>query len=388
MIEEPLSAAFEPFQLVALYEQLYAIDTLEELQGQFPTELSCIPLLYQLKWPTGFICPRCQHSHAYKIQTRRLPLFECCACRHQTSLIAGTIMERSRTPLHKWFTALWLVSRSDIGIHAVRLSSIIQVTYKTAWLMLHKIRVTMGRADSLRPLSGKVHGIVAFYGHHATRQYNLRVYPLFAAASVSPIEDSIKNTTKDTTRDATKDTSRDVNKDTSRDVNKDNSKKLIEDTARETTKDTNRNSTEDSAEEIGELKMKIWDSVFAEHTGTYRPRRLPLRSDCEHFIQKHISSTASDVSIIRQKYRVRCNNPLYLAFKKARGWINETFHGIGIKYLQTYLDEYCFRYNLSRRYISPWIQLLRLCMKVDWKYPKLNQLDIETNDFVLNHLAS
>jgi len=321
LIEAPQPIALEKLHSTATLEELQSIATLEELQRQFPTEFSCIPFLYQLKWPTGFVCPRCQHSHAYKIRTRRLPLFECRACRHQTSLIAGTVMEGSRTPLHKWLTALWLISRSDTGIHAVRLSLIIGVTYKTAWLILRKIRAALGRVDSTRPLTGKVNGMVAFYGHHATRQYNLRVYPLFAAASVSPTE------------------------------------------------------------EVGELKMKLWESVCTEHTGTYRPRKLPLHSDCEHFTKQHIDKTASDISIIHQKYRVRCNNPLYLAFKQAWSWMNDTFHGIGIKYLQTYLDEYCFRYNLSLHHTSPWEQLLQLCMAV--VSPALNRSCTPSNDPVL-----
>lgn len=116
--------------------------SLEELMNQFPTEDSCIPALFALKWPHGYRCPNCKHPRAYVIRTRRLPLYEC-SCHHQTSLTVGTIMEGSRTSLRKWITAMWLVSRSDKGINAVKLSSMIEVTSKTAWAMLHKIRTAI-----------------------------------------------------------------------------------------------------------------------------------------------------------------------------------------------------------------------------------------------------
>ncbi|MBN3525303.1 transposase [Paenibacillus apiarius] len=278
-------------------EVLQSIVTLEELQRHFHTESACVPFLYKLKWPEGFVCPRCQHTHTYVIRTRRLPLYECRVCRHQTSLIAGTVMEGSRTSLQKWLTAFWLVSRSDIGINAVRLSSIIEVTYKTAWLMLHKIRTAISRADIERPLAGLVHGFVAFYGRHSSRQFNPRECPLIVAESVT------------------------------------------------------------SDGQTGELKMKLVDP-------THLSDNLLFRSDCEHFAELHLAKTATETSIIRHNCRIRRNSPLYQSFKRAWQWMNDTFHGIGAKYLQTYLDEFCFRFNTSRHHTSAWEQLVCLCMAV------------------------
>ncbi|MCM3338307.1 transposase [Paenibacillus sp. MER TA 81-3] len=278
-------------------EALQSIATLEDLQRQFHTQSSCVSFLYKLKWPHGFVCPRCQHAHAYIIQTRRLPLYECRACRHQTSLIAGTIMEGSRTSLQKWLTAFWLVSRSDIGINAVRLSLIIEVTYKTAWLMLHKIRAAISRADTNRPLTGEVHGFVTFYARHPSRQLNSGESPLIVAESV--------------TLDG----------------------------------------------EVGELKMKLVEP-------TRLSDGLLLRSDCEQFANLHVAKTTTETSIIRHNFRIRRNSPLYQSFKCAWRWMNDTFHGIGAKYLQTYLDEFCFRFNTSLHHTSAWEQLLCLCVAV------------------------
>ncbi|BFH17306.1 transposase [Paenibacillus melissococcoides] len=164
-----------------------SIDRVEELLQLLHNEAECHSFLFRMKWPDGFTCPRCHHGEAYVIKTRRLPLYDCRACRHQTSLIAGTIMEGSRTALWKWITAIWLVSRTDISLNAVELRALIQVTYKTAWSMLHKIRKAINRADSAQPLEGEVHGIVAFYGrpYYSPILLHERECPIIVAESNS-----------------------------------------------------------------------------------------------------------------------------------------------------------------------------------------------------------
>jgi hypothetical protein len=112
-------------------------------------------ILFEAKWPEGFRCPRCGHDQAYVINTRRLPLYQCSGCCAQTSLIAGTVMEGSRTPLSLWFQAICLHARPE-SINALQLSRIIKVTYKTAWLICHKIRHAMQHRHSKELLRGLV----------------------------------------------------------------------------------------------------------------------------------------------------------------------------------------------------------------------------------------
>jgi hypothetical protein len=130
--------------------------TFESFCSLFQREEDCTRVLFAAKWPDGFRCPRCQHPHAYCITTRRLSLFECRACRGQTSLIAGTIMQGSRTSLRSWFQAIFLHARPE-GINALQLSRVIGVTYKTAWLICHKIRHAMQHKDSQELLTDLVH---------------------------------------------------------------------------------------------------------------------------------------------------------------------------------------------------------------------------------------
>ncbi|WP_082691541.1 transposase [Paenibacillus rubinfantis] len=122
---------------------------------RFRSEQDCMDALIKMKWPYGFKCPRCSCTYCSRLTSRRIPLFECEGCGHQTSPLVGTIFEGTHLPLLKWFQALELFLLPD-GISAMRLSQVIRVTYKTAWLMLHKIRHAVGEFDARELLSGDV----------------------------------------------------------------------------------------------------------------------------------------------------------------------------------------------------------------------------------------
>ncbi len=124
--------------------------------------------LIAMKWANGFVCPRCSHSQYNRLDSRRIPLFECRKCAHQTSPLVGTIFEGTHLPLMKWFHTMELFLLPD-GITAMRLSQIIRVTYKTAWLMLHKIRHTLGEFNARELLRGEVKVNCDRYGGDPSR---------------------------------------------------------------------------------------------------------------------------------------------------------------------------------------------------------------------------
>ncbi|WP_068783884.1 transposase [Paenibacillus phocaensis] len=135
---------------------------------RYTSEQDCMNALIAMKWPTGFVCPRCAHTRCSHLSSRRVPLFECASCGHQTSPMVGTMFEGTHLPLMKWFQALELFLLPD-GISATRLSKEIQVTYKTAWLMLHKIRHSVGEFDAKELLSGEVKVNCDQYGANPAR---------------------------------------------------------------------------------------------------------------------------------------------------------------------------------------------------------------------------
>ncbi len=116
--------------------------TIIEFQERFPDERSCREYLLASRWPEGFVCPRCGHDRAWPV-TERL-LWECAQCRRQTSATAGTVLHRTRMPLHLWFWGAYLMTTATPGISAVQLQRQLGITrYETAWMMLHKLRRAM-----------------------------------------------------------------------------------------------------------------------------------------------------------------------------------------------------------------------------------------------------
>jgi transposase-like protein len=118
-----------------------------EWQQRFANEEACLEYLVQLRWPQGFRCPKCAHDHGYRLSHRRL--YECAGCHRQTSVTAGTLFHSTNLPLTKWFWAIYWVSSDKGGISALRLSKLIGVTWRTAYAMLRKLRQAMGHRDSL-----------------------------------------------------------------------------------------------------------------------------------------------------------------------------------------------------------------------------------------------
>ncbi|MBB6730010.1 transposase, partial [Cohnella zeiphila] len=139
----------------------------DQVQRLLQDEEACIRVLFDARWPDGFRCPRCGRSSYSLISTRSLPLYECSRCRKQTSLIAGTVFQGTRTPLRLWFQAIYLHSRPG-GVNALQLSEEIGVTYKTAWSICHKLRHAMSHAEAGELLEGWVRIQDAAIIHRAT----------------------------------------------------------------------------------------------------------------------------------------------------------------------------------------------------------------------------
>lgn len=125
---------------------------MSELETSFSTEEACRAYLYNLRWPNGFLCPKCQGDSAWSATDT---LWTCQKCRHQTSVIAGTIFERAHLPLPVLFRAIWWVTTQKNGASALGLQRVLGISYKTAWTWLHKIRRAMVRPGRDR-LQGEV----------------------------------------------------------------------------------------------------------------------------------------------------------------------------------------------------------------------------------------
>jgi transposase-like protein len=130
--------------------------TLMEAIQYFANEAVCVEYLCNLHYDLAKpVCPHCGSLNITGLKTR--PKFQCRekGCRKQFSMKRGTVMEDSPIPITKWMPCMWLIANDKNGISSCELARALGVTQKTAWFMLHRVRVTM-EANPLQKMSGAV----------------------------------------------------------------------------------------------------------------------------------------------------------------------------------------------------------------------------------------
>lgn len=276
---------------------------MREFRRRFTTPQACLEYLVQSRWPEGFICPKCSSKRAWLNQKRYV--FECRDCGRQTSPTAGTIMHRSHVPVQEWFWAAYLVATHTPGISAVQLQRQLGISSDTtAWHMLHRLRKGMVN-ENRSQLSGLMEADETHIGGPAKRKRGRGV----AAA---------KN------------------------------KSLV----------------------IGAVEVVIYEDKHGERCERAGRLRLSTIEDASaesirDFLTQNIKASAtvrtdgwlgySDDALVGYKHRVRIVRKstrahrvaphIHRVFSNLKAWLNGTHHGVEPKYLQSYLDEFVFRFN-------------------------------------------
>lgn len=127
--------------------------TLLEAIKFFSDKETCTTFMAQLRWPDGVTCPNCEGKAVSYLSTRFM--WKCKACKKQFSVKVGTIMEDSPIGLDKWLAAIWMIANCKNGVSSYEIHRAIGVTQKTAWFMLHRIRLAM-QTGTFEKLSGQV----------------------------------------------------------------------------------------------------------------------------------------------------------------------------------------------------------------------------------------
>ena len=110
--------------------------------------------LEHMRWRQGFVCPRCGSAETPNRASRSRLI--CATCRHQSTVTAGTIFDKTRTPLKVWLAGAWYVTNQKQGVSALGLQRVLGLnSYQTAWVMLHRLRRAMVRRGR-EQLKGKV----------------------------------------------------------------------------------------------------------------------------------------------------------------------------------------------------------------------------------------
>ena len=263
----------------------------EEIQKQFNTEDACREYLFDLRWPKGFICPRCGCREHYHIPTRNK--YQCKNCRYQTCVTAGTVMDRSHLSLRIWVWAIYLVARDKRGYSAMQLSSELNLPYNTAWFVLHRIRYAMAQRDDNYMLTGIVELDDTYFGRAKKGGKRGR------------------GTTK--------------------------TKVLVA-----LSRDEDGKPKFAKMQVVPNLKGKTIAASGSIAEGA------AVQSDAFYSYRKPLAEK------YLHEYQVFNANSemlhwLHIIIGNAKAFVLGTFHGLGEKHLQSYLDEFCYRFN--RRFI-------------------------------------
>jgi len=262
-----------------------------KFQAIFNNEDACRDYLFNARWPKGFICQKCGHDKYYLIHKRYL--YQCAKCKKQHSVTAGTLFQDTHLSLLKWFWAIYLVSRDKRGLSTLSLKNAIQVSYPTAWFMLQKIRQAMGKKDQSYTLNGTVVVDDAFFG------------------GVVEGKKRGRGTEKTTVLVAVS-------------LNKDQEPLFAKMTILENLKNKPVSEAISEMIDIGSI----------------------IRSDA-HKTLTNLSGYKHEV-VVASKDKEKAREMLHWVdtiISNAKAYILGTYHGLPKKYLQRYLDEFCYRLN-------------------------------------------
>ncbi len=134
-----------------------------QFQKKFSTENKCLKYLSNHRWHNGFVCPKCGNHEYYFIKSRLN--YQCKQCNYQSSVISRTIFHKTRIPFRKWFWMIYLLAQNKNSYSVLGLQKLLQIkSYKTAWLMAHKIRKAMADRDTRYKLGGLIEMDDAYFG--------------------------------------------------------------------------------------------------------------------------------------------------------------------------------------------------------------------------------
>ena len=268
--------------------------TLKEFRQQFSSDKTCWEYLIRSRWPEGFSCPKCG-SKDYWVIIKPFG-YECKSCGRRTSPIAGTVMHRSHLPVQEWFWAAYLVTTFTPGLSAKQLKRQIGCSYEAAWFMLHRLRRAMVN-EARSPLRGLVEADETIVG--------------------GPIKGK-----------------------RGRGVISHPNKTLVFG-AVEIISYTNKNAK--CIEKAGRLRLAKTEHADEKSIGNFIEQSIEKGTTIRTDGWRGYSNTALSDYIHEESPKE--SRHIHRAFGNLKTWLIGTHHGVNPKYLQSYLDEFVFRYN-------------------------------------------
>jgi transposase-like protein len=281
-----------------------------EFQKRCPNEEACRRYLFESRWPDGYRCPRCGSPTAFTL-VRRL-LWQCADCRYQVSVTAGTVLHRTRTPLHLWFWAAYLMTTATPGIPALQLQRQLGLgRYETAWMMLHKLRRAMV-APERTPLTGLVEVDETYVGGIDSLRHGGR--DVFGTAAIVEVAIEVRGN---------------------------GSGRVRMEVVGDLSADSLCGFVEDNVAKGSTVKTDGWQGF---------KRLAKLGYDHQPTSQRAERRNGEDVGeVLPRVHRVVSN---------LKTWLQSTYRGVSEHQLQVYLDEFVFRFNRRRTPMAAFQTLL------------------------------
>jgi len=280
-----------------------------DFQRMFPDEAACLQYLEEMRWPSGFACEQCLIVDKPFRVAARPRVRKCRSCHHESSVTAGTVMHRSKTSIHVWFWAAYLVATQTPGVSAMELQKQLGISrYETAFQLLHKLRSAM-----VRPHRDKIGDAwpveldIVFVGGKTKGggQGKTDQVPVMIAVEIRrrEVRDPKANTVM---------------------------KRALAGRIR-----------------LQKLPDKSAASVDTFAKDCLAPRAAIVSDDGTEF--KNLLNLGYDHHPVPMRGdRVKMDTTLPMISRvtaNLKTWIDGTFHGVRKKHLQAYLDEFMFRFN-------------------------------------------
>lgn len=292
--------------------------TIMEFAQQFPNDEACLKYLIESRWPGGFICPHCHQKGGWWLE--KYKRFECVKCHKQVSPLAGTLLHRSHLPVHLWFWATYLVTTHTPGMSAVQLQRQLGVSkIDTAWFLLHRLRQGMVNVERTA-LSGFIEADETYIGGPAKGHKG-------------------------------------------RGVGKATNKTLVVGAVEILNYYDKKGQIQKKS---GRLRLQVLKAASEKEIGKFVRANIALGSTIKSDGWKGYSSTA--LSGYQHQREVQGNPKrahelapqIHQIFSNLKAWLIGIHHGVEPKYLQSYLDEFVFRFNRRGHPMSAFRSLFKI----------------------------